>query len=86
MARNEKIEGLTTAQQALLAHLSRSGGKYFNEMCRELEGKLSRRTIAKELPVLEKRSLARSALVRSDFVEDRVKVHRWVRRYEAVKD
>ena len=77
---------MTKAQTALYDYLARSLGKYFNEMCRELEGKLSRRTIARGLTILEKRALIKSSLVRSDFVEDGVKVHRWVRRYEAVKD
>jgi len=81
----EKTSGLTKSQQELLAHLSRSGGRYFNELVRELEGTLSRRTISKGLTVLERKGIVSSRLVYSKFTEQGILVHRWVRNFRALK-
>lgn len=82
---NENAEGLTKSQRALHSYLARSKGKYFNELVRELEGTVSRRTIAKGLTVLELKGMVSSRLVYSKFTEHGITVHRWVRKFEVVK-
>jgi len=76
-----KKDSLTKAQETLYRYLAISRGRFFNEMCRELEGTLSRRTIAKCLTVLEDREFVKSELVNSNFREHGIDIHRWVRKY-----
>jgi hypothetical protein len=56
-------KALTQVQTGLYGYLAWSRGKYITEMFRELEGQLSRRTIANGLIGLEKRALLKSLLV-----------------------
>jgi DNA-binding HxlR family transcriptional regulator len=83
-ARKKKTGGLTKSQQALLTYLSQSGPRYFNELVRELEGTLSRRTISKGLTVLERKGMVSSRLVHSKFTEQGFQVHHWVRKFKAI--
>ena len=86
MTTKTKLEKLTEVQKDLYDYLSRTRGKFFNEMCRELEGTLSRRTIAKSLIVLEKKGFVTSNLINSNFSERGLSIHRWVRKYKVVKN
>jgi predicted DNA-binding transcriptional regulator len=84
VSKQEK-DKLTKSQNTLHGYLAKTRGKYFNEMCWELVGKLSRRTIAKSLIVLKKKGYVKSELVNRNFREHSVYIHRWVRKYTALK-
>jgi len=72
---------MSASAEKLLAHMGDSASRFFNQLCRELDGKVSRRTIFKNLVLLENQGLVRSSLVSSSFSERKITVHRWVRAY-----
>jgi DNA-binding PadR family transcriptional regulator len=67
----------------ILKYLGKEGPKYFNELCRELEPKISRRTIYKNLISMERDGKIKSELVKSQFSEKSgIEVFRWVRQFK----
>lgn len=75
-----------TPKERIVLHALKGCGRYFNELCRILKPRLSRKSIARALIMLEHQGLVQSALKESAFDMHNDGTLRWVRVYSLTKD
>ena len=71
-----------TPKERIVLQALKGRGRFFNELCRMLKNRLSRKSIVRALITLEHRGLVKSALKESAFDMHGDGSLRWVRVYE----
>jgi len=85
MTRNELSKAISDGKSALVLRYlwKKTEGVHFNELCRKLEGKVSRNTLFERLAWMEDTGIVESEMRRLDLAEfdSAVRVRRWIKHY-----